>query len=329
MKADIKRIVSKLKELGFGEHWEQFLTLVSLTTDTHEQSAIILKEKKDDGDFIFNMSIINEAVGLSFPFFTARYNKPIPVEHALINGEDTKQLEQLLSSIDWYIDFVKLEERAEKAGKGITQEIQRYHSALARIVTLAATDEGKAISDALKIKYLLGTPYEARYVFDDVKLKFVTERTFLVDDKYGFTKTEAANLLMGRAVLKPYLDEGGNKKKEWFVAASNPENTVAKEYLFTGGQTIYPNYDLASVLTTLPMIFSSKEQKAAVLQSLQCGELHKAAIVKKGKEEVYFIEANPEAKSINIYNESVKPVTRKEMLLDFKAAKPNNKGMHL
>ncbi|HWT40179.1 MAG TPA: hypothetical protein VN081_02810 [Dongiaceae bacterium] len=318
MQRDVKQILDKLTALGFGGGWETYLEPLSKSLKEGDNAQAIIKQGDGYRSIKFVLNIDKGADGLSFPYYQGTFIKVPAFEHKIISGIDTEALEALMQRLNWKTDFVKLEERLERIGKGNEALLQSYHKAIANLVMLSATEEGKVVSDALKIRYLLDMPYEQRYVGRDLEAKYAQGRMFFTDTASPFTKDEASNLLEGRSILKSYVDTEGNKQKYWMKATPGIENVEGEPFFFSGAKEFYPSYGLVSVLSTLPMAFGAKEQKLETLKSLQRGGLHEVAIVKNGKEEAYFIEASPETKSIRIYDASMKAVTRREMLLGYK-----------
>lgn len=329
MQRDVKQIADRLKDLGFGDDWEDFIAPLSKTLKDGDDTKIIMKTGNWDRSISFVINIEKHAGELSFPSYRGTFIQVPEFKHSVMNGIDSEVVEALMHHLDWKTDVAKLEQRLEKTGRGNPALISSYHKALANMVMLAATEDGKVISDALKIRYFIGTPYEQRYVSPELKASHVNDRTFYADTAFAFTRQEATNLLEGRAVLKTYLDNDGSKQKDWFRTLPDSDQADRKNILFSGWQHIISNYDLASVIKTLPLDFKTKEERVEFIRQLQRGDLCEITIPKIGMAATYFIEANPQTKSINIYDEKMKPVSRKEMLLDCKATNKKIKGKHL
>ncbi len=69
-------------------------------------------------------------------------------------------------------------------------------------------------------------------------------------------------------------------------------------------------YDLNSVSQQLPLKGFSNDIDAEKLESaLRSGSRCAVSFLKDGKEQMFFIEANPQFKSINIYDEHLKKIS--------------------
>ncbi len=73
-------------------------------------------------------------------------------------------------------------------------------------------------------------------------------------------------------------------------------------------------YDLEAVLSKFPIKeLSDDKQKEMLIRSLERGNLQSAAFEKDGKQEKMFIEANPQFKTINVYDGNMKKVQKEAM----------------
>ncbi|MEP6803946.1 MAG: hypothetical protein ABI892_05460, partial [Flavobacterium sp.] len=68
-------------------------------------------------------------------------------------------------------------------------------------------------------------------------------------------------------------------------------------------------YNIEKALSQLPLKISDQLEFASLITSLKDGRREEALIVKDGVEQKVFIEANPQYRSLNIYNESLKKIS--------------------
>lgn len=111
--------------------------------------------------------------------------------------------------------------------------------------------------------------------------------------------TEAYNLLTGRAIQR----EG-----TWMQLDMNDKdahgNFRIKEFHSGYG------YDLEKILKQLPLKeFLNKNDADKLRDALRHGDRQSVSFIKGGNEQRYFIEANPQFKSVNIYDEHSRKVT--------------------
>jgi len=131
---------------------------------------------------------------------------------------------------------------------------------------------------------------------------------FSADEVSTFTAKQSYDLLSGRSVLtdgiwKQFdlsdIDADGNYRIKEF-----PENY---------------GYDIEKALSQLPLKILDQLEFASVIMSLKDGRREEAVLLKDGVEQKVFIEANPQYKSVNIYNEDLKKITSptsKEIIKD-------------
>ncbi|MXN91174.1 hypothetical protein GR160_08015 [Flavobacterium sp. Sd200] len=119
--------------------------------------------------------------------------------------------------------------------------------------------------------------------------------------KYGheINPTQAYNLLLGRAI---------EKDGKWLQFDLNDKdaqgNFRVKEFHSGYG------YDLDKSLQSLPLRdHKNGAEIAAIKQQLLQGQRVEVSFLKDGNERRYFIEANPQHKSVNIYDEHSRKIS--------------------
>lgn len=139
------------------------------------------------------------------------------------------------------------------------------------------------------------------------------EQTFYLDKGKGVTAKEAFNLLEGRAVHKELTNKNNEPYKAWlqldFSAKDKHNNFEVKQYHENYG------YDLRAAARKLSVSeLGDPEKEKALLQSLQKGNIQSVSIDKDGSSVKMFIEANPQFKTVNVYDGSMKRVQKEDLV---------------
>lgn len=132
-------------------------------------------------------------------------------------------------------------------------------------------------------------------------------QNFSIEQGHTITATQAYNLLAGRAIQKEDTIEG-SLQSAWVQLDFNDKDALGNYRMkeFHAGY----GYDLKSLLQQLPLKELMDNSGIEKLENaLKNGSRHAVTILKKGKEQKFFIEANPQFKSVNIYDEHLKKVT--------------------
>lgn len=148
------------------------------------------------------------------------------------------------------------------------------------------------------------TRYEATLFYTNEPGRSRTQTIYIYKGK-GFTFKETFNLLQGRAVNKDLTGFDGVKYNAWCqldpYEKDKRDNYVIRQYREHYG------YDLEKVLAKYPILeLMNEELKAAILRSLQRGNIHPVHLLKGSKKEKVFIEANPQSRLINISSQATR-----------------------
>lgn len=133
-------------------------------------------------------------------------------------------------------------------------------------------------------------------------------QTFYITKNAGVTAKEAYNLLAGRAVNKDLVTKEGQEYKAWiqldFKEKDKNDNFKVKQYHSGYG------YEIQTVLQKYPIkeLTGGQEEKDRLLKSLEKGNMHQVTFAKEGKEDKMYIEANPQFKTINLYDSQAQKV---------------------
>ena len=126
-------------------------------------------------------------------------------------------------------------------------------------------------------------------------------QTFYINKGQGVTLKEAYNLLNGRAVHKELTDKNDQKYQAWiqldFSSKDKNGNFERKQFHENYG------YDLKEALSYYPIKEMMKEDDLkSLVRSLEKGNVQMVTLETQGKDTKVYIEANPQYKTINVYN---------------------------
>lgn len=132
-------------------------------------------------------------------------------------------------------------------------------------------------------------------------------QTFYVNKGNTITLKEAYNLMEGRAVNKNLTAKDGEKYNAWvqmdFKETDNNGNFKMKQFHQNYG------YNLEQALAKLPIKeLAIDTDKNTLMQSLQKGNRQAVTFMHEGKEQRQFIEANPQYKTITVYDGNMQRV---------------------
>ncbi len=132
------------------------------------------------------------------------------------------------------------------------------------------------------------------------------KQTFYINqNQSNITQKEGYNLLSGRAVEKELVTQEGNKYPAWlqlnFKEIDKHGNYMVKQFHQNYG------FDLEKTVAKLPIKeLGTEETKTRLLESLQRGNRQAVTLQVSGAERRAFIEAAPQFKSLNLYDEHMK-----------------------
>lgn len=232
---------------------------------------------------------------------------PLPYRHAVINGTDTRQLEATLGRLDWKQDYRELEKLYTVLTGAQRKLFYQYGAALYQLIMLAADEpQGKAISNALKVKYFGGTSYE-RFIAPELLATVKKQATFFMSGRDGMTFQEARNLLSGRPVLKTYTDTRGIQMTEWF-RIPDPGTTGSNAVVYLKNEQRFADFDLAGCIARLPLPPHNRDN---LVRLLKAGEAPLVYFAHGGKAGRYQLQANPEQQDVMVLDRQGKIVDAK------------------
>lgn len=150
-------------------------------------------------------------------------------------------------------------------------------------------------------------------------------QTFYLGNGSGVSAKEAYNMLHGRSVEKELVNKDGEKYKAWlqldFDNKDERNNHKVKQYHQGYG------FDLEKTLSRYAIKeMNEPEKKEALIKSLQKGNQQQVTAMVNGKESRHFIEASPQFKTINVFNEKMSTVKRETIGKEVSQAAEKKQG---
>lgn len=131
------------------------------------------------------------------------------------------------------------------------------------------------------------------------------EQTFYINKGSNITMKEAYNLMDGRAVNKDLTNKEGEIYNSW-LQLDFKQTDANSNYKINQFHQNY-GYDLEATLSKYPIKeLENPNYKQDLMDSIKKGNLQSATFLKDGFEVKQYIEASPQFKTINIYDENIK-----------------------
>lgn len=145
------------------------------------------------------------------------------------------------------------------------------------------------------------------YFFNSYKASFERsngekmEQSFQIKKGKGVTAKEAYNLLQGRAVYKDMVNKENQPYKAWLHLDFDKKDKYGNYEVLQKHDNY--GYDLKEAIGKFPVLeLDGGEKEKDLLRSLEKGNAQSVTIEVNGKPEKFFLEANPEYKSVNVYD---------------------------
>jgi hypothetical protein len=137
-------------------------------------------------------------------------------------------------------------------------------------------------------------------------------QTFYLTKGKGITAKEAYNLLEGRAVFKELSTKDGQAYKAWvqldFEKKDKHNNHEVKQFHENYG------YDLKAAAQKFAISeLADPEKEKALMQSMQKGNIQSVSIERDGSVFKMFIEANPQFKTVTLYDAQMKRMQKEDL----------------
>lgn len=163
-------------------------------------------------------------------------------------------------------------------------------------------------STLLNFRY---SPEQEKYYFNSYDLtlqkgeKEPTKQHFEIRKDNTYTFKEAYNMLAGRSINKDLINRDGQYYNAWVklnFKETDDYGNFKKEY-FTENY----GYKLEDALAKLPIKeLNDEESKSRLIASLNKGNRQQVTFLKDGAESKMFVEANPQFKTITVYDANMK-----------------------
>lgn len=234
-------------------------------------------------------------------------------------------------------EYLKNNIRNHGFGEAVASELEtQLKKGLAEFTLAFKTEVNKRDMEATL--YFKKSPDTDMYFFNKYDTRLKNEKdetlaqTFYLNKGWGVTLKEAYNLLNGRAVHKELTDKQDQKYQAWiqldFGVKDKHGNYERKQYHQNYG------YDLKEALSYYPIKEMMKEEDMkSLIRSLEKGNVQMVTLETPGKDVKVFIEANPQYKTINLYNNKMQRLDqdqRQEMMVkpEMKEAKEQGKDQN-
>jgi len=334
-KDDYKDILEYLtKKRWEGEEFVAFLDDVSPVT---KEDLFTFPTEYDVREFCYEMS-----TDIDFYNFLAIRSAYKTMQEAAENSKLMIEREGIIDvSLMLAVRYERLER--EQLNNNQNSEVMNQKNFEYLRDQVKYTGFGEGLENDLKQKIQEGTPefklaYETKYGNDTVNatLNFsqskqsdmyffnsyqvkvqkensseTMEQTFYINKGNNITLKEGYNLMEGRSVNKDLTNKEGQVYNAWvqmdFKQSDNNGNFKLKHYHENYG------YDLEAVLSKHPIReLGNEEYKSNLMDSLKKGNLQSATFQINGAEQKQYIEANPQFKTINIYDSSMQRVDNRQ-----------------
>jgi len=201
---NVAALAAQLESLGFGDAGYLLLKRISFKP---ENFILSQKMEKAKDKLSFQLFFEKEvSIGMYvLLYYDAVLQKTTPLINAAINGINTTFLEKSMTEIDWKsaFDFVT-KKQLNLEDKTSWEKEQKVESVIESLSELEKSEDGKAVSVELKLKYWAGIPYQE--VFGNIsplknKLE-VSQRFYFSDGQAGISADEAYRFLQNRWLEK-------------------------------------------------------------------------------------------------------------------------------
>ena len=232
---NISALVGQLQSLGFENAGYSLLKRISFKPENFILSQKMERAKDKLSFQLFFEKEVSKGMYVLL-YYDAILQKEMPLIDAAINGINIISLEKSMSEIDWKsaFDFVA-KKQLNLEDKASWEKEQKVESIIESLSELEKSEDGKAVSVELKLKYWAGIPYQE--VFGNIsplknKLE-VSQRFYFSDGQAGISADEAYRFLQNRWLEKQMQ----TKRKE--SVANNGEELLEEEHTSSGSGLLH------------------------------------------------------------------------------------------
>lgn len=219
-----------------------------------------------------------------------------PLREQIVVNQERRQEEQNVQSVQHQLQRAGFSGLSQKVTEQIGKELPAF--------TVPLTHYANQ-KDRLDYELSFAKDQAGLYQFTGYKISLHNEakpeenRQHFFDTRYGIDKAEAYNLLAGRAI---------NSDGTWMQLDFNDRDAQGN-YRVKEFHTDY-GFKIESVINRLPLKeLQSNGEADKLYRALNQGTRYAVSFMKDGNEQRYYIEANPQFKSVNIYDEHSRKVT--------------------
>jgi len=236
---NISALMGQLKSLGFENAGYSLLKRISFKPENFILSQKIEKAKDKLSFQLFFEKDIKQDIYVLL-YYDAILQKETPLIDAAINGINTTNLEKSMAEIDWKgaFDFVT-KKQLNLEDKTSWEKEQKVESVIEGLSELEKSEDGKAVSVGLKLKYWAGISYQELFGnISPLKNKSeVSQRFYFFEGQTGISVDEAYRFLQNRSLEKQMqakrkqADEVNGEKNEGPKQISSGSGLLHKRHL--------------------------------------------------------------------------------------------------
>jgi hypothetical protein len=201
---NISALMEQLQSLGFENAGYSLLKRISFKPENFILSQKMEKGKDKLSFQLFFEKDVRQGTYILL-YYDAVLQKETPLIDATINGINTTSLEKSMIEIDWKsaFDFVT-KKQLNLEDKTSWEKEQKVESVIEDLSVLEKSEDGKAVSAGLKLKYWAGIPYQELFGnISPLKNKSeVSQRFYFFEDQTGISVDEAYRFLQNRWLEK-------------------------------------------------------------------------------------------------------------------------------
>ncbi|OJV19766.1 MAG: hypothetical protein BGO21_22155 [Dyadobacter sp. 50-39] len=212
-------------------------------------------------------------------------------------------------------NFEYLRDQVKYTGFGEGLETQLKENMQKQVPEFTLKHQGSFGKDeTTSVLHFKKSPTSDMYFFNNYQVSLKKDeqteklnQSFYIEKNNNITLKEAFNLMHGRAVNKDLTNKEGQLYNAWvqldFKNADSNGNYKLKQFHQNYG------FELEKALAKLPIKELGNEQdKTRLIESLQKGNRQSVTFSENGSEQRRYIEANPQFKSVTVYDEHAKRI---------------------
>lgn len=221
-----------------------------------------------------------------------------PVKEQIVIRQDNKKSEENSQALHLQVQRAGFPDLSAK----IDEQIKQGHQQFTVPVSYYLNEKERLDHQLSFTKNHIGLYHFEGYktiLYNESKPDEKRQQYFNMHNGYEVNNTEAYNLLAGRCI-----QNNGTWMQLDFNDKDPQGNYRVKQFHSNYG------YDLEKVLQQLPLKeLLDKSETNKLQEALKNGNRVSVSFAKDGKEQRFYIEANPQFKSVNIYDEHSKKIT--------------------